>query len=342
MKRKVTIIDIANKVGITPSAVSKALSDHPRISAETKSAVLAAVRELDYKPNHLATALRSGKSGLIGMIVPAIHYSFFAWAIKGAEDVLSKQGFSVIITQSNDNFLQEKKQIEGLMRAKVEGVIASMALETKDISHYKSLSLEIPLVLFDRTFEDAHVNSVIIDDFTGAVKAVDHLVEKGYRRIAHLAGHNHILPFARRISGYKSALEKHGLPFRGEYLFECAPNKDEGSKVTEQLLSMPEPPDAIFAASDYLAFGALKAIKNKGLRIPEDVGIVGFSNEEFSSQVSPSITTIDQFSETMGGSAAELLIGQLQQGRRGTEFMAQKITLSPELIVRQSSDRCAS
>jgi LacI family transcriptional regulator len=339
MKRKITIVDIAHKLGITPSAVSKALSNHPRISTETKNAVMAAVRELDYHPNTLATALRNGKSGLIGMIVPAIHYSFFATAIKGAEDVLSKQGYSVIITQSNDNYEQEKKQIDGLLRARVEGVIASLALGTKNPSYYKTLSMNTPLVLFDRTFEDDQLNSVLIDDFGGAVKAMDHLVEMGYKRIAHLAGQRHILPFGKRIEGYKSTLDKHGLPFREEYLVECAPNKDEGTKVTERLLALSEPPDAIFAASDYLAMGAIRAIKNKGLAIPEDIGVVGFSNEEFSSQVSPTITTIDQFSESMGASAAELLLQLLHEKKDGNELIAQRRILSPQLLVRQSSSR---
>lgn len=342
MKRKITIVDIARKLGITPSAVSKALSGHPRISADTRNAVLEAARELDYQPNALATALRNGKSGLIGMIVPAIHYSFFATAIKGAEDALSKKGYSVIITQSNDNSGQEKKQIDGLMRARVEGVIASVALETSDASYYQTLSRNIPLVLFDRTFDDKHLNSVLIDDFGGASQAVDHLVKMGYRRIAHLAGRKHILAFARRIEGYKSELKKHGHRFQEKYLVECAPNKDEGTNAMERLLELPEPPDAIFAASDYLALGAIRAIKNAGLKIPDDIGVVGFSNEEFSSQVSPTITTIDQFSESMGAAAAELLFELLQEKKQGKEFVVQNRTLTPSLIVRESSDRKSS
>lgn len=338
-KRKSTIVDIANKLGITPSAVSKALSDHPRISNETKVAVLDAVKELDYHPNPLATGLRKGKSGLIGILVPGIHYSFFATAIKGAEEFLSKEGFSVIITQSKDSFAHEKKQIEGLVRAQVEGVIASMAIETKDTLYYKALSRDIPLVLFDRTFDDEHVSSVIIDDFAGAVKAVDHLVEMGYRRIAHLSGYDHILPFKRRIDGYKSALAKNELSFREEYLLPCAPNKDEGAKAMERLMALTEPPDAIFAASDYLAFGAIRTIKSRGLKIPDDIGVVGFSNEEFSSQVSPDITTIDQFSEIQGASAAELLVEQIRYGKKGSELIGQKRILYPRLIVRQSSLR---
>jgi len=220
MKKKATIVDIANKLGITPSAVSKALSNHPRISVETKKNVLEAVKALDYQPNYMAMGLRKGKSGLVGILVPGINYNFFATAIKGAEEVLSKQGYSLIIAQSNDSFEQEKKQIGGLLRAHVEGVIASLAIETKDPIYYKALAVETPLVLFDRTFENDHISAVIIDDFGGAVKAVDHLVEMGYKQIAHLAGYQHILAFGNRIEGYKSALKKHGLPFRQEYLFE--------------------------------------------------------------------------------------------------------------------------
>jgi len=332
-------VDIANTLGISPSAVSKALSNHPRISSETKLAVLEAVKMLDYQPNSMATGLRKGRSGLIGMLVPGIHYGFFATAIKGAEEILSQQGYSVLIAQSKENSAHEKKQIEGFVKAQVEGIIASMAMETKDPSFYKALSADIPLVLFDRTFEDDRVSTVIIDDFEGAVKAVDHLLEMGYKRIAHLAGFDHILPFQRRIEGYKSALQKHGLPFREEYLLQSALNKDEGANAMQQLLRLAEPPDAIFAASDYLAFGAMKEIKIAGLRIPEDIGVVGFSNEELSAQVSPSITTIDQFSESLGATAAELLMEQLKSGTTGKEFTAQKRIVSPRLLVRQSSVR---
>jgi LacI family transcriptional regulator len=339
VKKKVTIVDIAHKLGITPSAVSKAFSNHPRISARTKKNVLDTAKELGYQRNALATGLRNGKSGLIAVLVPGIQYSFFANAIKGAEEILSDKGYSVIIAQSKDNFEFEKRQLEGFVRAQVEGIIASLATETKDFEHYKSLLGTTPLVLFDRTFEDDNISTVTIDDFSGAVKAVDHLVKMGYTRIAHLAGYQHVKPFGRRIEGYKSGLAKHGLPFREEYIFQCAPNKDEGAKVSELLMDMDEPPDAIFAASDYLAFGAIKAIQSRGLKVPDDIGVVGFSNEEFSAQVSPQITTIDQFSETMGALAARALVEQLKNNAEGKEFIAQNYMLDPKLIVRSSSSK---
>jgi LacI family transcriptional regulator len=337
MKKKTTIVDIATELGITPSAVSKAFSGHPRISLETKKAVREVANKLGYKANALATGLRKGKSGLIGILVPGIHYSFFAAAIDGAEEVLSQHGYNVIITQSKDNFDTEKKQLEGLLNAQVEGLIASVAMSSKDYLHFRSLS-NTPLILFDRTFEDGDISTVTIDDFGGAVKAVDHLIEMGYSRIAHIGGYEHVLPFGRRIEGYKSALLNHGLQVRENFIHQCAPSKEEGAKATDQLFALSEPPDAIFAASDYLALGAIKVIKGKNLRVPEDVGIVGFSNEEFSSDVSPTITTIDQYSELLGATAAKSLIDQLNLSSEAN-FVAQRHILSPTLIIRESSVR---
>ncbi len=336
MKKKTTIVDIALKLGITPSAVSKAFSNHPRISEQTKEAVQKAAQQLDYQPNAMATGLRKGKSGLIGVIVPAIHYSFFATAIKGAEETLSREGYSVIIAQSKDDYEFEKKQLGGLMRAQVEGIIASLAMGTQNFEFYKILSSSIPLVLFDRTFEDEKISTVTIDDFSGAVNAVGHLLQQGYSRIAHLAGYNHVLPFHQRIDGYKKALQDHGLIFNPDYLIECAPNTNEGIKATESLFELNQPPDAIFAASDYLAFGAINVIQEKGIKIPEEVGIIGFSNEQFSSQVTPAISTVDQFSETLGSTAAQLLIDQLREGKTRT-FIPQRKVISPQLLQRQSS-----
>lgn len=340
MGKKPTILDIATKLGIAPSSVSKALSNHPRISSETKRAVREMCEALGYKPNYIATGLRKGKSGLVGMLVPGIHYTFFATAIKGAEEILSQNGYSVIIAQSKDSNEMEKKQLEGFLRAQVEGIISSVAMNSKTYQHYRAIAEHTPLVLFDRTYDDENISTVTIDDFGGAVKAVDHLIEMGYKKIAHIAGYNHVLPFKKRIAGYKSALAKHGLPFRKDFIFQCAPNNDEGTQVANMLLDMNDPPDAIFASSDFLAFGAMKAIMERGLKIPDDIGVVGFSNEEFSSRVSPSLTTIDQFAEAMGSTAARSLIVQLSLENR-KEFVPQRHILTPRLVVRNSSLRKA-
>ena len=339
MKKKITIVDVASQLGITASTVSKVFSNHPRISTKTREQVFKTAKELGYQPNFLATGLRKGRSGLIGVVVPAVHYSFFSTAIKGIEEQVSAAGYNVIIVQTRDNVDLEKKQLEGLLRAQVEGVIASMAAETTDQSVYRNVALQVPLVLFDRTFSAHDVSEVMIDDFVGAVSATDHLISRGYRRIAHLAGYAHVQPFAKRIEGYRSSLQHHGLYVDERLVLQCAPNKDQGEEAMERLLNMEDPPDAILAASDYLAYGAIKAIKKRGLRVPADIGIVGFSNEEFSSQVTPSISTVDQHSERMGSLAAKLLIEQLAESKDGKTSVAQREILEPRLIVRESSSR---
>lgn len=342
MKRKPTIVDIAAKVGITPSAVSKAFSNHPKISTETKRKVSEAAEALGYKRNSLATGLRNGKSGLIGVLVPGVHYSFFSGAIKGIEEALSEHGYNVIIVQTRDSQQLEERQIDGLMKARVEGVIASLAINTIDYEAYTSLSKEIPLVMFDRTFSHDGISEVMINDFGGAVLAVNHLISMGYKRIAHLAGLESIRPFSRRIEGYKFALSEAGRDVREEFIFQCPPNDQIGATAMEKLMALDEPPDAVFCASDYLAYGAMQTVLKKGLSVPRDIGIVGFSNEAFSHQVTPSITTVDQFSETLGAAASEILLEHLEAIHLALPFVAQQRIIEPALIVRESSSRINS
>lgn len=339
MKRKATIVDIATHLGITPSSVSKAFSNHPRISAETKARVIKAAIQLGYVPNSLATGLRKGKSGLIGVVVPGIHYSFFSTAIKGIEEQMTANGYNVIIVQSRDSFELERNQLQNLLRAQVEGIIVSIAMSTRDYTPFKEVAGRVPVVLFDRTFSRSALSEVTINDFQGAVSAVEHLISMGYRRIAHIAGFSHVRPFAKRIEGYKHALNKHGLRFRQEYIFECAPNSNEGEFAMERLLKLKTPPDAIFAASDYLAYGAIQVAIKNGFKIPKDVGFVGFSNEDFSRQVTPALSTIEQYSERLGSIAANLLMDQLAAEQKGGNYAIRKEVVDPKLIIRESSMR---
>ena len=339
MNKRTTIVDIATRLGITPSAVSKAFSDHPRISRETKSQVQKVAQELGYHRNLLATGLRKGKSGLIGVVVPGVHYSFFSTAIKGIEEYVTAGGYNVVIVQSRDSAALEKTQLEGLLRAQVEGIIASVAGGTREYSEYVAVSRHLPVVLFDRTFSHENISEVTIDDFRGARLAVNHLVDMNYRRIAHLAGFAHVRAFGRRIEAYRQTLASHGIPVREDYIRQCAPNSTEGERAMEALLQLEVAPDAVFAASDYLAYGAMKTLLKRGYRIPEDVGIVGFSNEEFTSQVTPDISTVEQYSETMGSVAAQVLIDQLQTVAKGLPCLSRQKVIEPRLIVRHSSRR---
>lgn len=339
MKKKITIVDIANHLGITPSAVSKAFSDHPRISDKTKKAVKKAAQELGYHQNTLATGLRRGRSGLIGVLVPGIHFSFFSTIIKAIEETLSEKGYSVIISQSRDQFELEKQQLDNLMKAQVEGVIASIALETTSSAHIAAIAKRLPVVLFDRTLRDLEVSKVVVDDYLGSMKAVDHLVAKGYQRIAHIGGAGNVEPFRIRLEGYRDAMRKHGLEILEGYEQTSLLTVKDGESIMEQLLKLPCPPDAVYAASDLPAYGVVKYLKSKGIDVPQAIGVVGFSNEAYTEMVSPTITTLEQHSENMGLIAAKSMLEQLQHHYDNKEYVPQQNTLTPKLIERESTDR---
>lgn len=338
MRRNTTIIDIAKHLGISPSAVSKALNDHPRISDKTKGAVLKTAKELDYQPNTLATGLRKGKSGLVGVLVPNISFGFFATVIKGIEETLSDNGYSVIISQSHDNKKTEESHLQIFKNVRVEGVIASLALNTRDYDHFERINDHCPLVVFDRTTKRLDVSTVQIDDAKGAEMAVDHLVTQGYKRIAHIAGQDHLQSYKDRITGYKKALERNGLTWNEDYLVKSSLTRKEGIEITSQLLGLPEPPDAIFASSDYPIIGALSVLAEKKIKVPDDFGLIGFSNEAYTSIFRPTISTVDQFSEQMGVLAAETIVKLLKTGGDKNSPALHNV-IQPRLVIRESSLR---
>lgn len=337
-KKKPTLQDIADELDITPSAVSKALNNHPRISAKTKAAVLEVARRLNYQPNHLASALRSGRSYLLGVIVPAIDYAFFSSVVRGIEEVATRAGYNVIIAQSNDSFTKEQASVDALIRTQVDGVLVSIANSTTQFGHFhKLLDNGIPLILFDRVGEDLPVSAVVIDDYQGASRAMEHLIDQGCRRIVHLAGYNRINLYRQRSKAYRDQLEQNGLPFRREWMIESDLTLADGERIVQRLLQGAEPPDAIFAAGDHAALGAMHTLQQAGLRIPQDVSVVGFSNEPFSGFIRPGLSTVDQQTIQMGRIAAELFLEQIGN-RKKSPVIKQKI-LSPQLIVRGSSHR---
>lgn len=336
-KSKTTISDIARALGITPSAVSKALNQHPRISEQTRKAVAEMAEQLNYQRNQLATALRKGSSQLLGVLIPATNLNFFSSVIKGVEEAAQQAGYQVIIAQSKDHPQKEEDQLTLMANLQVDGILATIANKTTHYGHFERLvQKQIPLVLFDRTAEGLDVGQVLIDDFAGAYKAVSHLAEQGYQRIAHLAGFHHVTPYRKRQQGYLAALKDHGLAALPEWLIESELDVADGRRIAEQLLALPQPPDAFFASSDAAALGVFQTLQDRGWQVPQQVGIVGFSNEPFTALLSPSLSTVDQQSELMGAQAAELLINQIQNPDF-QNFNQKKIILEPQLIIRQSS-----
>jgi len=337
-KEKATIHDIAEKLNITASTVSRALRDHPRISEQTKKAVLKLAQKLNYQPNHIAAALRSGKSNIIGIIVPTVDRSFFSSVIRGIEEIANTSHYNVMICQSYDNYEKEVATVEALLNARVDGIIASHGKETKDFSHFlKAKERGIPVILFDRYNNDLEVSQVVIDDFLGAYKATEHLIQQDCKRIAHFTSTLNISIFKERLRGYREALVNNGLKFDESLVISSNLQAEDGRDSMLQLLKLKEMPDGIFSSSALSIAGAMQVLKEKNIKVPEQIALVGFSNESFMLFTEPTLTAVDQHSMRMGNAAAEIFLEEISSDR--LKFIPQKIVLKPELIIRQSSLR---
>lgn len=335
---RVTIHDIAEKLNITASTVSRALNGSSRISESTKKAVLKTAKQLNYQPNHIAAALRNGKSHLIGIIVPTADRSFFASIIRGIEEIANNLNYKVIICQSYDNYEKEVQTVEALLNARVDGIIASIGKNTENFDHFKRVQEKgVPLVLFDRTTDALEVSQVVIDDYLGAYKVVEHLVQQGCRRIAHFTSPKKVSVFKERLRGYIDALRDNGIPYEEELVVKSNLQLEDGRNSMEQLLKLEKMPDAVFSASDYGAMGAMQVLKERNIKIPEQVALAGFSNDPFTSFTDPTLTTVDQFSLMMGKVTAEQFFEHFKSKEKINK--SQKIVLKPELIIRKSTLR---
>ncbi len=337
MSKKATINDLAKELNVTASTISRALNDNPRISDETKRLVKEAAKRAGYRLNGVASALRSGRTYTIGVIVPTADRSFFSSIVRGIEDITNKTGYNLMICQSNDSNKSEIEDINALLRAQVDGIVLSIAKETSDYKHFEDLRERgVPLVLFDRVTHKAGVSTVTVDDYRGAYKATEHLIEQGCRRIATFVGeHQHINIYKERFRGYKDALADYKVPFYSEYVHTSSLGIDGGREGATTMWALPQPPDAIFCQSDFSALGAMQFLKEKGLKIPHDVALVGFANEPFTAYIEPALTTVDQHPVDMGQTVAKLFLEQIES--EDTSTLTKNITLNADLVIRQSS-----
>ncbi len=335
-KKKATIKDIANVLNISPAAVSKALHDDSRISEKTKKAVRQVAKNLNYQPNHLASALRKGKSHLVGVIVPRTNSNFFSSVIQNIEEVLNKEGYNIIITQSNESYKKECNNIDTLLFTQVDGIIASMANETVDLDYYEKVkSKGIPLILFDRGENDLNVDYIGINDYDSSHMIVEHLVNQGCKRIAHIGGFKHTRIYNNRIRGYVDAIKKHNLPLDNELIIESSLTTEDGRLKMQQLLDLKNRPDAVYVAGDYAALGALQVLNEQNIKIPEDMALVGFGDEPFTGMVTPTISSINQHSAEIGQRAAHTFLEHAKKNVI-TQSLNKQI-LDAELVIRASS-----
>ena len=307
-----TIHDIAKKLNISASTVSRALKDNPLISEATRKLIKKTAKEMGYRPNIMAANFRTKRTNTIGVIVPLINRHFFSSVISGIEDIAYENGFAVTISQSNDNFEKENKIAHTLFANRVDGLILSLGMETKSFEHLKLFSeRNIPLVLFDRVTDKINAHKIIVDDYAGGYQATKHLIKNGAKKIAHIGGPQTINIYKNRQKGYTDALNENGIKIDKSLVFNGNMTKNAGINAIKELIDNNKIPDAIFCANDTTALGIITYLKTTGIKIPDDISIVGFSNEPFSEVVTPSISTIKQPGFLMGQKAAKLLINQI-------------------------------
>ena len=338
MSKKATIYDIAKELKITAATVSRALNNNPKISEKTRDLVLATAEKLNYKQNRLAVALKSGKSNNVGVVVPFINKNFFASVIRGIEEELYPKGFHVIISQTHEENDREKKIIQNLINAQVDGILVSTSFtnENKNQLH-QVLKKSSPFIFFDRVLHFDDISTVTIDDYQGGFDATEHLINQGCKRIAHFNVNQNIELYNNRFKGYKDALSKHGVAYNSDYVITLKSDIEAGKEAAEKLMNLPVPPDAIFSSTDNGLLGAVKYLQSIAVKIPEDFCVVGFSNEPFTQFLEPSISSVDQSPVEMGKMAAKVFLEQIESNQ--DVKIHKDVVLPAKLIIRKSSSK---
>lgn len=333
-----TILDIAKALDISKSTVSRALQGHTDIKEATRKAVLNMAKRLDYQPNLHAKSLVKSKSNTIGIIVPEFVNSFFPTVIIGAQQIATEAGYNVIIMQSQESVRTEIANTQVLLASRVEGVIISMTRETSVFDHFRAFERHgIPIVFFNRICEKIEASRVMVNDYEGAYNAVEHLILNGYKKIAHISGPSNLRLSQNRIKGYLDALKAHKLPVNEKWIVHHDLTRENAWASAQRLLTARSRPDAIFCVNDPCAIQTLLYAKMVGIRVPDQLGIVGFSDDPISSIIEPHLTTVSQPVSEMGKIAMSMLLDQITQGPGNYTPVHTK--LPTKLIIRQSSVR---
>lgn len=335
---KITIHDIAKILKIDSSTVSRALNNSPRVTQKTKDKIIAKALELGYQRNDLASNLRKNKTNTLGVIVPRISRHFFSSAIAGIEETAYEMGYNVIICQSLEQLEREKNSINTLLANRVDGVLASISMETENYDHFEGLKQRrTPFVFFDRHCNIPDTSSVLIDDFQAGYDATEHLILKGCKTIVHFSGPRHLEIYKNRFEGYKAALIKHHLGFNEALVLTSRLMEQDGVANVTEMLALPYKVDGIFSSNDVAAISAMQQLKKNGVKVPDDIAVVGFSNETISAVIEPSLTTINQSGFEVGKTATELLISQIANGNH--DIVNERIVIQASLIERDSSQK---
>ncbi|MBE9490560.1 MAG: LacI family DNA-binding transcriptional regulator [Bacteroidetes bacterium] len=336
---KVTLKKIASTLGVSTATVSKALKDYPDISEKTKKAVKSLAEKLNYKPNSFAQSLRNQESKIIGLIIPTIVHHFFSHIINGVIDAASENNYLVITLQSNESYEDEKNKINLLLRKNVDGILLSLSDKTVNYKHINRLIDDgVPVVLYDKISKSVNCPKVIINDREAAFNSTQYLIDTGCKRIAHIRGLLKPQTTIDRFWGYKKALEVNNIPFdknlvyiRNNFSFE------EGYNITSKIIEDHDDVDGIITFSDLVATGVSVKLKELGIKVPDQISVMGFGNWFLSQITSPTLSTVDQPGYEMGRKAFTLLFNKLNQIRNGEPINHEIIEIPTKVIPRNST-----
>lgn len=338
MKRhQITIIDIAKRLGISKSTVSRALTNNPNVSPATRKAVLEVAKELDYQPNMLALGLIKKETRMLGVIIPDIQKPFFAAIVSGIQHVVGRMGYRTIIAQSDESPQVEKENIQALMLSRVDGFLICHTRDTRNFDQIKMLYQKgFPLVSFARICPGLPIAKVVEDDFNGLYTTTQHLIQSGRKRIALLAGPKHLQASTLRKQGYTEALLQHGIPFDDELVAHTRFTPENLTAALDRWLALPVIPDGICTIYDAGAIQVIQLLKSRGLRVPHDIAVTGFGNDPAAGLVEPGLTTFEQKPYEIGLLAGKKMLDILK--RKFTHELPET-TISPgKLVVRSSSE----
>lgn len=335
-KKDVTIYDIARLLDLSSATVSRGLADHPAINKNTRKKIQEAAKELGYRHNNFASNLRKQKTNTIGVMVHELNSNFITSVLAGIERVTTDAGYDLIIAHSSESYQKEAANAQNLFHKRVDGLIASLAFETKDLSHFQPYEEKgIPVIFFDRVEEQGESTKVIIDNHAAGYQATKHLIDQGCERIVLVTASLQRNVYAQRHKGYADALRDSNIPFRKDLVLIKDLSEQCGVEAALQILKMNPRPDGAFITNDFSAAVCMQTLKDHGIRIPHDIAVVGFNNDAISKLVEPQLTTVDYPGINMGEIAARNLVNHL----KGVSDLkaTNTIIVNSDLIIRQSS-----
>jgi LacI family transcriptional regulator len=334
-KHQTTIVDIANAIGVSASTVSRALHDHADISLPTRNAIKSLAEKMEYQPNLFAQSFAKRQTNTIGVVIPNLESTFFSIMLTGIQNIASKYGYKVMICQSNESLKIEEENIKALMRNWIDGLLICHSIQTNSFDHLlPHMDKGIPIIHFCRVSMDTNTSKVISEDVKGAEEITSHLIEQGCKRIAIMAGPKDILFSEKRLEGYKNMLRKNKIPFNEALVTYTDFTRSSTVKAVEDWLKLAERPDAIFSLSDRCAVYIMMELKQKKIKIPEEICVAGFGNDPMGEVIEPGLTTFNPNTLKIGETAGELFFEQILAGEN---FKPKMKTIKGQVIIREST-----